>query len=575
MGNQQSSEKTNNIQEDPDIVNMKFHKVIDYIAAKFITQASFKDLQNLQKKEYCNKMIILTSKIIEKFFNRREIEYMAQKTKDGKLLENPKVYKEPVSYFKKDDLEKLDISVPLRKQRMCKGIAKFYIKIAHLFSSIATTINPEYTYQLDGEEITVSLKNKDTIPNNATILKTKYKNNLCSSRINSVKPIQNNENGVILKARNCFMNQKNNSTETKNLLDEPGIPELKQLYFDEYDLDTGEFNKISKKGQEIFMNDLEKFYVAFTGGKRFPNKYGIIVKNIHYMDKNRIFSLFSEMTNNKVVDINIKNKNVYIQFKDTETRDKILQQNKIELGDVEATIKKWEITKFSDIHLEDFHNQKICTNKDSFWLKSYKGAPTDKLFQNYAKHISDMVKRSQQAEKSLLTIIKQLFSFWEDTEKQEKILTINPELSEDLLDTLIIKAREDILNIYINCEKDFQTALELFNTIAEVTTANTNKRKKQNLMTQQEELLTSDFSKKEKDSSDEIKLPAEETKIELPAEETKIELPAEETKTDLPSKKIRALLSPEEKKIQLQNLEKQLNEHYSILNNIEINEQKI
>ena len=323
MGNQQSSKKTNNIQEDPDIVNMKFHKVIDYVAAKFITKASFKDLQNLQKKEYCNKMIILTSKVIEKFFNRREIEYMAQKTKDGQLLENPKVYKEPVSYFKKDDLEKLDISVPLRKKRMCKGIAKFYIKIAHLFSSIATTINPEYTYQIDGEEVTVSLK-------------TKYKNNLCSSRINSVKPIQNNENGIILKARNCFMNKKNDSMETKTLLDEPGIPELKQLYYDEYDLDSGKFNKISKDGQEILMNDLEKFYTAFTGGKRFPNKYGIIVKNIYYMDKNRILSLFSQMTNNKVFDINIKNKNVYIQFKDTKTRDKILQKNKIQLGDVEA-----------------------------------------------------------------------------------------------------------------------------------------------------------------------------------------------------------------------------------------------
>ena len=551
MGNQQSSEKTNNIQEDPDIVNMKFHTVIDYVAAKFITKASFKDLQNLQKKEYCNKMIILTSKIVEKFFNRREIEYMAQKTKDGKLLENPKIYKESVSYFKKDDLEKLDISVPLRKKRMCKGIAKFYIKIAHLFSSIATTINPEYTYQIDGKEVTVSLKNRDTIPNNSTILKTKYKNNLCSSRINSVKPIQNNENGIILKARNCFMNKKKDSIETKTLLDEPGIPELKQLYYDKYDLDSGEFNKISKDGQKIFMNDLEKFYIAFTGGKRFPNKYGIIVKNIDYMDKNRIFSLFSQMTNNKVFDINIKNKNVYIQFKDTKTRDKILQKKKIELGDVEATVKKWEITRFSDIHLEDFHNQEICNNKDSVWLKSYKGSPTDEIFKNYAKHISDMIKRSQKAEKSLLTILKQLFSFWEDVEQQEKILTINPELTEDLLDTLIIKAREAILNIYINCEKDFQTALELFNTITKVTSANTNKRKKQNLMTQQEDLLTSKLPKKEKDLSQEIELPIEDKQIELP----------------IVGKK--STLSPGQKKAQLHRLEKILQKQFSLLNDIE------
>ena len=199
-------------------------------------------------------------------------------------------------------------------------------------------------------------------------------------------------------------------------------------------------------------------------------------------------------------------------------------------------------------------------------MKSYKGSPTDEIFQNYAKHISDMIKRSQKAEKSLLTIIKQLFSFWEDVERQEKILTINPELTEDLLDTLIIKAREDILNIYINCEKDFQTALELFNTIAEVTTANTNKRKKQNLLNKQEELLTRKLPKKENDLSNEIILPVEETKIELPIENKNKELPVEEKKPSL---------SPDKKREQLQRLENILQKQFSLLHDIELQEQKI
>ena len=46
-------------------------------------------------------MIILTSKVIEKYFDRKEIEYMVQKTKDGKVLENPKKFKEPISYLKR------------------------------------------------------------------------------------------------------------------------------------------------------------------------------------------------------------------------------------------------------------------------------------------------------------------------------------------------------------------------------------------------------------------------------------------------------------------------------------------
>ena len=47
-----------------------------------------------------------------------------------------------------------------------------------------------------------------------------------------------------------------------------------------------------------------------------------------------------------------------------------------------------------------------------------------------------MIEKSQKLEKSLLTIIKQIFSFWEDPRKKEKVLTINPELNEELLDKL-------------------------------------------------------------------------------------------------------------------------------------------
>ena len=42
---------------------MKFENTINYIAAKFITQAaSFKDLQNLHKPEYCNKISYINIK---------------------------------------------------------------------------------------------------------------------------------------------------------------------------------------------------------------------------------------------------------------------------------------------------------------------------------------------------------------------------------------------------------------------------------------------------------------------------------------------------------------------------------
>ena len=45
-----------------------------------------------------------------------------------KVLENPKKFKEPISYLKKDDLEKLDISVPLKKKECVKALQNFILK---------------------------------------------------------------------------------------------------------------------------------------------------------------------------------------------------------------------------------------------------------------------------------------------------------------------------------------------------------------------------------------------------------------------------------------------------------------
>ena len=74
MGNQNSRNSSSNPQgEGDDIADMKFENVISYVAAKYITQANFKDLQNLHKPDYCNKLVILTSKVIKHFLDDGEI----------------------------------------------------------------------------------------------------------------------------------------------------------------------------------------------------------------------------------------------------------------------------------------------------------------------------------------------------------------------------------------------------------------------------------------------------------------------------------------------------------------------
>ena len=161
-------------------------------------------------------------------------------------------------------MDRLDVSSHVRKKRMCIGIAKFYVKIAHIFAAIAMTINPRYTYtDENGINQTVSFEQRSSIPKGRDI-KTSYKN-LCQSRINALKPRQNTENGIVLKVKNCELNKKIkgmvdgvqipiSSTETRNFIEEPGIPELETLYYDKYDFNNGKYVGITDEGKDVYMN---------------------------------------------------------------------------------------------------------------------------------------------------------------------------------------------------------------------------------------------------------------------------------------------------------------------------------
>ena len=248
--------------KDPETENMNIENVIDYIATKYITQSDFTELQNLHKAEYCDKLVILKSKVIKQFLNDIEIEYLDQRTKDG--LEINKMDKQKVLYLAKGHINRLDISNSIRKKRMCIGIAKFYVKIAHLFAAIAMTINPRYIYtDLAGREQDVSIFDKSKIPPQLR-QSAKYKpTNICSRRIETLKPVQNTENGISIKGKNCDMNKKIKSQidgvdipvgieKDKYLADEPGINELELLYFDKYNFNDGLYYGMSEEAQKDY-----------------------------------------------------------------------------------------------------------------------------------------------------------------------------------------------------------------------------------------------------------------------------------------------------------------------------------
>ena len=105
------------------------------------------------------------------------------------------------------------------------------------------------------------------------------------------------------------------------------------------------------------------------------------------------------------------------------------------------------ITKFSQIPLKALHKQELCKDPNSPWTKIYRGNPSDKLFKEYAEHLNTMITKSQEREKALLSIIKEIFSFWVDPEKKEKVLTVNPALNNHSLQELVNKTRKIIIDL--------------------------------------------------------------------------------------------------------------------------------
>jgi hypothetical protein len=274
MGNTPStSTNSKNTKTNSEKQFDNFYQIIDYIATYYILTMDFKSLSGLSNKEYCDKLVVITSDIIQKYFNDMEITYLAQRIKGGEEVNE--LSKEKVIFVNKDQLESLDIqndvNKSIKKKRVCIGIAKFYVKIAHIFAAIVKTINPVYVYKDEnGNVVKNGLLEKDKIPKN--VERKLFKLNICDNRIRSLNSMDADEakKEVNLHPKICGMNL-NKDGSVKNLEEEPGIVELLQLYLDDnYDYSNGTFTGMSDSTKKQFEKDLKTFYSAFTGNADMP-----------------------------------------------------------------------------------------------------------------------------------------------------------------------------------------------------------------------------------------------------------------------------------------------------------------
>jgi hypothetical protein len=330
--------------------------------------------------------------------------------------------KEKVFFLTKDQIESLDVkndkTKSIKKKRVCIGIAKFYVKIAHIFAAIVMTINPIYVYKDNyGNLVKSTLFEKSKIPKN--VPRKLYKLNICDNRINSLKrgldKKENNEKedkeNVTIHPKICKMNINKQGT-TKKLSEEPGIPELLQLYFDDnYDFSTGLFTGMSEETKKIFQKDLKNFYTIFTGKEEIPE----------------------------------------------------------------------DVKKFSDIKLREYHNRQGCQGPTGAFNISYTGSVKDKLFIDYANNLKEMITNANKKQNELLSVINVLFTYVIDPYTNKKKIRVNPKLTEELLQNAVVKSRNIIVELYLRCESDYVSGIKLYEAIVESQILDTTKKQIQTL----------------------------------------------------------------------------------------------
>ena len=476
MGNKISnflnSEETDTTKIKPASVK----QIIDYIATYYILTMDFHSLKKLYDIEYCDKLVILTSDIIERYFTDVQITYLAENIKkglseaksgteseaksgtesdqgngtesdqgNGSESDQEDVYeKDKMIFFNKDDLSKLDIRNPAKKRRVCIGIAKFYIKIAHVFATILTTINPIYVYtDKKGDVVNADIYNRKKIPKDAVVKILKL--NICDSRIDALKRDSNvdftkelsEDTEIKLHPDMCSFNLKprdisdtsdsdtNDESDVRDLEDEPGIPELMELYYDDtYDYESGKFLSMKAKTRAAFNENLQNFYSVF-------------------MD-----------TNGEPMPTNIK--------------------------------------KFSDIKLRDYKNKPKCRGENAPYNSTVRGTVANDLFKQYAENLRKMMKQATKNQELLLDVLNKLFVYTTDPQTKKKIIRINPELTEESLYDVVVETRAIIINLYLTCEIDYANGIKIYEAIVDKKIIETARSQMETMEQELEKLTTED-----------------------------------------------------------------------------------
>jgi hypothetical protein len=456
MGNGVSSATTPTLSGSKETAK-RFKETLDLIATQYITTNDFRGLKMLVNEKYCDDLTILTKDILATRFTTKEIKTLAKT--------------DIFFYISKNELARLEANTKDKKNRMCKQIARFYVRIAHLFASIITTVYPNWSDAGKGQGT-----------------------DFCDARINALKNSILEKKGdvdaVNIQPTVCSL-YSNSST----LYAAPGFSALEVLYNDEYDETTGTFNRRSGAMQVKYENDLVDLYEAFTGKTSKPSE----IKSFSDINIAALSSRFSECGPKRKPDrsgeilqqeqLQQQQRQQQEELRRRQEQDpyrqreqnpmaRIMEENNREL----ERIKLRAEIKEKSIREEGANMSGVMATNTSTNLRVKK---TGSSFSNYAAHIRTMAGNADKFKARLLEIVDKLFLVVKNdaTSNQAKI-TIHPALSNELLNQLVNQTRDIIVQLYLGCERDFYTGIKLLRVIIEEKMQETMEAALENLKTE-------------------------------------------------------------------------------------------
>jgi hypothetical protein len=263
-------------------------------------------------------------------------------------------------------------------------VAKFYVKVVHVYAVIFFSINPSFT------------DNKDT----GSIEKI-LKYNSCKSKLAKKIDAKSTRTGSYVISGGG--NNDNN--------DIPIVPEIQPLYYDTYNPKTGLFKDMSDVSKQRYRDDLKLFYNTFSSDENDPK-----------------------------LPSHIKT------FEDIQRSD--------------ASTDVIKDLKFQ----ENFQRVQTGGGSEQSNLNNTFNTLSSQLFMKYATTLKQLIRDTNNTNNTILGIFSDLFVF---VDEEETEITINPDLTSEKLKNIIVRTREVVIKLYLNCEMNYTKSVQLYESIVE------------------------------------------------------------------------------------------------------------